>query len=130
MAPTSIMPAWFANALHGAQAGDFDTWMKIYAADAVHEFPLASPGAVRSLVGRDAIAAHMRQLPTRIRFGSFHDVRVREVGSELIIETTGHHRRLPGDTPLDISYVWFITHCDGHVTHFRDYMNPLQSSAG
>lgn len=25
-----------------------------------------------------------------------------------------------------LSYVWFITLCDGQVKHFRDYMNPLQ----
>ena len=80
------------------------------------------------LEGRDAIADYMRNLPRRMRFGSFSDVRVREAGEEVIIEATGHHRNIADDTPRDLDYVWFITRRDGQVTHFRDYMNPLQLS--
>ena len=54
---------------------------------------------------------------------------MREMGDELIVEATGHHRRLPDDSPFDLSYVWFVTHRDGRVTHIRDYMNPLQLPA-
>ena len=129
MTPTSILPKWFARAIEALQAGDTDSYAEIYAPDAVHEFPFAPEGATRQLVGRDAIAAYMRQIPQRIRFGSFSDVRVREAGDELIIEATGHHHRIPDDTPRTLSYVWFITLRDGKVTHFRDYMNPLQLSA-
>ena len=129
MSPTSTLPEWFTHAISSLQAGDLDGWMAIYAPDAVHEFPFAPEGAIRQLVGRDAIAAYMSRLPGRIRFGSLSDVRVRDAGDELIIEATGHHRRIPDDTPRDLSYVWFITQRDGKVTHFRDYMNPLQLSA-
>ena len=129
MSLTSALPTWFARAVEALQAGDTDGWMEIYAPDAIHEFPFAPAGAPRRLAGRDVIAAYMRPLPERIRFGSFSDVRVREAGDELIIEATGHHRRIPDDTPMDLSYVWFITLRDGKVTHFRDYMNPLQLSA-
>ncbi len=128
MSPTSTLPHWFARAVEALQAGDVDDWMEIYAPDAVHAFPFAPEGAIPRLVGRDAIAAYMRQLPERIRFGSLNDVRVREAGDELIIEATGRHRRIPDDTPMDLSYVWFITLRDGKVAHFRDYMNPLQLS--
>ena len=102
--------------------------MKIYAHDAIHEFPFAPEGAIRRLEGCEVIAAYMSQLPARIRFGSLSDVRVREAGDELIIEATGHHRRIQDDTPRDLSYIWFITLDNGKVTHFRDYMNPLQLS--
>ena len=128
MSPTSTFPAWFARAIEALKAGDIDGWMEIYTPDAVHEFPFAPKGAIHQLEGRDAIAAYMRQLPGRIRFGSLGDVRVREVGDELIIEATGHHRRIPDDAPRDLSYVWFITLRDGQVMHFRDYMNPSQLS--
>lgn len=128
MSPTSSLPAWFAHAIEALQAGDIDGWMKIYTPDAIHEFPFAPTGAVRRLEGRDAISAYMSQLPGRIRFGSLSDVRVREVGDELIIEATGHHRRVSDDTPREISYIWFITRHSGQVTHIRDYMNPLQLS--
>jgi ketosteroid isomerase-like protein len=109
MAPTSTLPEWFVNAIQALQAGDVDGWMKIYAADAVHEFPFAPEGRVNTLEGRDAIAAYMGQLPALIRFGSLSDVRAREMGNELIIEATGHHRRVSDDSPRELSYVWFIT---------------------
>lgn len=128
MSPTSSLPAWFAHAIEALQAGDIDGWMEIYAPNATHEFPFAPTGAVRRLEGRDAISAYMSQLPGRIRFGSLSDVRVREVGDELIIEATGHHRRVSDDTAREISYIWFITRRNGQVTYIRDYMNPLQLS--
>jgi hypothetical protein len=128
MSPTSTLHAWFARAVEALKAGDTDGFSEIYAPDAVHEFPFAPAGAVRRLEGRDAIAAYMRQLPKLIRFGSLNDVRVREAGNELIIEATGHHRRISDDTPMDLSYVWFITLRDDLVANFRDYMNPLQLS--
>ena len=129
MSQESNLPGWFANAIESLQVGNIDGWMAIYAPDASHEFPFAPEGAPRRLVGLDVIAAYMRQLPELIRFGSLSDVRVREVGCELIIEATGHHRRIPDDTAMDLSYVWFLTLLDGKVTHFRDYMNPLQLRA-
>jgi uncharacterized protein len=128
MSSTSAIPEWLARASDSLAAGDVDGWMEIYAPDAVHEFPFAPEGAIRRLEGRDAIAAYMRQLPARIRFGSFSEVRVREAGNEVIIEATGHHQRVADGTPMDLSYVWFITREDGRVSRFRDYMNPLQLS--
>lgn len=128
MSSTSALPEWLARASDSLAAGDVDGWMEIYAPDAIHEFPFAPEGAIRRLEGRDAIAAYMRQLPARIRFGSFSEVRVREAGNEVIVEATGHHRRVADDTPMDLSYVWFITRDDDRVSHIRDYMNPLQLS--
>ena len=129
MAPTSTLPDWLAHALEALRAGNVESYLEIYAPDAVHEFPFAPAGAVPRLVGRDAIAAYMRQLPERIHFGTLSDVRVRETGDEFIIEATGHHHRIRDNAPRAISYVWFITRRDGQVTYFRDYMNPLQLSA-
>ena len=126
MSPTSSLPDWLARASEALKAGNIDGWMEIYSPEAVHEFPFAPEGAPRRLLGRDAIAAYMRQLPGRIRFGPFSDIRVREAGDEIIVEANGHHRNIAGDTPRDISYVWFITRRDGYVTRFRDTMNPLQ----
>lgn len=130
MAPTSDLPEWFASALQALQAGNVDGWMDIYAEHAVHEFPFAPAGWAKRLEGRPAIASYMAQLPALIHFGSLSDVRAREVGNELIVEATGHHRRVSDDTTMELSYVWFITLHEGLVTHLRDYMNPLQLSAG
>ncbi|XBS68771.1 nuclear transport factor 2 family protein [Acerihabitans sp. KWT182] len=128
MSTISRLPLWFASAIDALRAGDTDGYMKMYAPDAVHEFPFAPEGGVRRLEGRDMIAAYMRKLPEIIRFGSLSDIRVRETGNEVIIEATGHHHRLADNAPRELNYVWFITLREGLVTHFRDYMNPLQLS--
>ena len=86
MEPTSVLPAWFADAVGSLAAGDVDGWISMYAPDAVHEFPWAPEGRVRRLEGRDAIAAYMSRLPQVMRFGPLTDVRVREAGDELIVE--------------------------------------------
>lgn len=130
MRPTSTLPEWLASAIQALQSGDVEGWTALYAPDAVHEFPFAPAGNPRRLEGRQEIAAYMRRLPERLRFGALTDVRVRQAGDETIVEATGHHWRLPDDTPFELSYVWFITSHDGRVTHVRDYMNPLQLSPG
>jgi hypothetical protein len=123
--PTSpTPPAWLADALGAFAAGDTDGFMKMYAPDAVHEFPFAPEGRPARLEGRDEIRAYMSQLPGHMKFGSFENVRVREVGDEVIFEADGHHHRLDG-TPVNIRYISFITVRDGLVSHYRDYMGPL-----
>ena len=126
MVPAATLPRLIGAAVEALQAGNIDGWMTIYAPDAVHEFPFAPKDGVQKLEGREEIAAYMGQLPKMIRFGELSDIRVREAGDELIIEATGHHRRVSDDAQRAISYVWFITLRDGKVVHFRDYMNPLQ----
>ena len=123
---TTTLPEWLAEAIHALQDGDTDGWMKLYASDAVHEFPFAPEGSVSRLEGRESIANYMRRLPGFIRFGLLSDVLVHEAGDEVIIEAVGHHHRVADGAPRDLRYVWFITRQNGEVTHIRDYMNPLQ----
>jgi uncharacterized protein len=124
MASASVLPQWLAKAVQALAAGDIDGWMSMYAADAVQEFPWAPKDRVRRLEGRQAIAAHMSQLPEHVRFGPLDDVRVREIGDETIVQATGHHR-LPDGTPSDHGHIWFITRRDSKVTHWQDYASPL-----
>ena len=129
MSKASTLPRWLSDAFDSLAAGDVDGYLRIYAPDAVHEIPFTREGAMRRLEGREAIAAYMSRLPGLIRFGGIEQVRAREVGDELIVEADGHHRRIEGDVPFDVRYVWFITHHDGLVSHFRDYMFPLPPAA-
>ncbi|TVT61166.1 DUF4440 domain-containing protein [Amycolatopsis rhizosphaerae] len=132
MAPVSVVPGWLAEAFGCLADGDVDGWARIYAPDAVHEFPFSPREAERRIEGRDAIAARLREVfdaeNGRLRFGSFDNVRVRDVGDEVIIEGDGHHQTAEG-TPVEISCAWFITRRDGQVAHFRDYMNPMTLAA-
>lgn len=130
MAPTAKLPEWFEQSIEALKSGDVDRYLRMYAPDAIHEFPFAPEGAPRRLDGVEEIAAYMRQLPSQIRFGPFSDIRVREAEDETIIEFTGHHRSIPDDAPRDLDYIFIITRrADGKVTHIRDYMNPLQLTA-
>ena len=132
MSPTSALPGWLAEAFASLVDGDVDGWARIYAPDAVHELPFAPEAHERRIEGREAIAARLREVfdsgEGRLRFGTFDNVRVREIGDEVIIEGDGHHRRTVDDAPVEIRCVWFITRRDGQVTPFRDYMNPLTLS--
>lgn len=56
------------------------------------------------------------------------ETQVREIGDETIFQATGGVRH-PDGTPRDLSYIGFITRHDSMVTHWQDYMNPLQLSA-
>jgi ketosteroid isomerase-like protein len=100
--------------------------VQMYDDDAVHEFPFAPEGRPERLNGKAAIAEYMKNLPALVRFDSFDDVRVREAGDELIVEANGHGRRVGSGAPFHMQYVWFITHKNGRVSRFRDYMNPLR----
>jgi uncharacterized protein len=121
---TSAAPAWFTTALESLRAGDLATYLEMYDDDAVHEFPFAPEGRPKRLEGKSAIAEYMKKLPARGRFDSF-EMRVRETGDELIVEAEGHGKRPGSGEPFHLQYVWFITHKNGRVSRFRDYMNPL-----
>jgi uncharacterized protein len=118
----NVVPDWFAGGLAALRSGDVDGWMKLYADDAVHEFPFADAGRPSRLEGKAAIAAYMQEVPKRVRIDAFEAVRVRETGNELIVEAVGNGTR-PDGTPFHVQYVWFITHDNGRITRFRDYMN-------
>jgi uncharacterized protein len=123
--PQTTLPEWLAEAMQGLKSGDGAAWMKIYAHDAVHEFPFAGEGKVRRLEGRQAIADYMGNLAGRIRFGELRDIAVREVGDEVIIEMVGHHFTMPEGLPRTIGYIFIVTLRDGKVIRFRDYMADI-----
>ena len=125
----AAVPMWFSSALKALCAGDIDAFVAMYAEDAVHEFPFAPSDGIRRLEGKADIAAYMSQLPAMVKLDSFDNVCVRETGAELIVEAEGHGRHSDDGTPFHMQYVWFITHDDGVVSRFRDYMNPLALSA-
>lgn len=128
MPPATVLPDWLNDALQDLVAGDVDAYLRIYAPDAVHEFPVARKGRPRRLHGRDEIAAYLSQISGRLRFGPLTGIKVREAGDEVIIEAYGHHKRIEqgAETPFDVRHIWFITIRDSQVTHFTDYTLPGQ----
>ena len=126
MTAVATAPTWFAEALECFRVGDIPGWMAMYADDAVHEFPFSPDGYPDRLEGKAAIDAYMQGIPALARFQSFDDLRVRELPGELIIEADGHGTLIGGGGSFDPQYVWFISHTEGRVHRFREYINPLR----
>lgn len=125
MAVANAFPDRLDRTLAALAANEIDSMMTAYADDAVHEFPFAE-GPVYRLTGHEAIAAYMGGLSKFVCFGTFSDIHTRAIGDETIVEAKGHHIRLPDERPFELSYIWFITTRDGLITHWREYINPLQ----
>ncbi len=130
MTSSSTLPPWFSRAVESLWAGDLDGFTSIFAPNALYEIPFTPSGPVR-LTNREEIATFMRGLldAGRLRYGSFTEVRAYETGEDLIVEAVARHHRSADGSPVDLSYIWFVTRQDGHVTRFRDYMNPLEISS-
>ncbi|WP_037861451.1 nuclear transport factor 2 family protein [Streptomyces sp. NRRL S-340] len=130
MASSSNLPPWFSRALDSLWAGDLGGFTSIFAQDALYEIPFTPTGPVR-LTSREEIGAFMRGLldDGRLRYGRLTEVRAYETGDDLIVEAVARHHRSADGSPIDLSYIWFVTRRDGYVTRFRDYMNPLEISA-
>src|SRR6266498_1126506 len=66
-----------AEHLRLTAAGHTEEWVKLFAPDAVLEFPYAPDGVPKQVTGRDALLAHMRGFPETfdVEFGDlvFHD---------------------------------------------------------
>ncbi|MDX3853083.1 nuclear transport factor 2 family protein [Streptomyces sp. AK02-01A] len=130
MSSSSTLPQWFSRALDSLWARDLDGFTSIFAPDALYEIPFTPTGPVR-LEGREEIGTFMRGLLDggRLRYGSLTEVRAYETQDDLIVEAVARHHRSADGSPLDLSYIWFVTRQDGQVSRFRDYMNPLEISA-
>ena len=122
------LPEWLERAVHSLQNGDVEGWMKIYAPDAIHEFPFALPNSPSRLVGVHAIECYLRTITLILRFGQFTWNRGISIGDELIVAGNGHHYRRSDGIARDVESVWFIKCVGGKVTHLRDYINSAQLS--
>lgn len=116
-----------AEHLRLTAAGHTDEWVRLFARDAVLEFPFAPVGVPRRITGRDALAAHMSGFPETfdIEFVDlvFHDT----VDPSLVIaefRSTGTAR--PTGKPYEQTCVSVVrTDDDALITHYLDYWNPL-----
>jgi ketosteroid isomerase-like protein len=116
----------FSQALHAFSTGDTEGWMEIFGDDAVHEMPFAPAGQPSRFEGKGVIAAHIREILSFIAFDSFEIKTLLETDDELIAELTSTGTLAFNDAPFTFDYVWIFSYRADRVSHFRDYMNPLQ----
>lgn len=116
-----------AEHLRLTAAGRTDEWVKLFAPDAVLEFPYAPAGVPRQVTGRDALFAHMSSFPETFDV-EFVDLVFHEtVDPSLVIaefRSTGTAR--PTGKPYEQTCISVVrTDDDALITHYLDYWNPL-----
>ncbi len=122
---TSTRARVLTRSLDAFHRADVDTFMAMYADDAVHEFPFAPEGMPMRVEGRAAIEAWMRKVPDILTLdGGMHDLRIHEGADTLTAEwsSTGH---FADGSPAAVSYVAVVTFEGDLVVRYRDYINPL-----
>jgi len=116
-----------AEHLRLTAAGRVEEWVKLFAPDAVLEFPYAPAGVPRRVTGRDALVAHMSNFPKTfdVEFVDlvFHDT----VDPSLVIaEFRSTGTALPTGKPYEQTCISVVrTNDDALITHYLDYWNPL-----
>lgn len=108
-------------------AGRVHDWVKLFAADAVLEFPFAPVGVPRQVKGHEALVAHMSNFPEifDVEFVDivFHDT----VDPRLVIaEFRSIGTALPTGKPYPQTCISVVrTNDEALITHYLDYWNPL-----
>jgi len=108
-------------------AGHVDEWLKLFASDAVLEFPYAPAGVPKRVTGRDALFAHMSNFPKTFDV-EFVDLVFHEtVDPNLVIaEFRSTGTALPTGKPYEQTCISVVrTDDDALITHYWDYWNPL-----
>ncbi|WP_337658501.1 nuclear transport factor 2 family protein [Sphingorhabdus sp. Alg231-15] len=106
---------------------DAETFLDMVADDIVMEFPYAPPAAVPRVEGKAALVEYLPGAASLITIESMSEPVVhRAQNSNIIIlefTCTGHGTET--GIAYDQTYISVVTLADGHITHYRDYWNPL-----
>ncbi|MDM0022414.1 nuclear transport factor 2 family protein [Variovorax saccharolyticus] len=116
-----------AEHLRLTAAGQVEEWAKLFAPDAVLEFPYAPPGVPMKVTGRDALVAHMSNFP-KIFDVEFVDMTFHETvdPSLVVVEFRSKGTARPTGKPYEQTCISVVrTDSDSYITHYLDYWNPL-----
>lgn len=109
-----------------------DDMRRVYALDAVHEFPFAFPGVPSRLEGRDEIVnwidAGWKANP--LRYESYRTLAIHDTTDP---ETIIAEQEVLGTSPsigaFTLPNILVLTTRNGQITHLRDYVNILAAAA-
>ena len=118
-------------ALDLRRQGRVAEWIDLMAEDIVFEFPFAPPGYPARLSGREAVFAHIKDLPSAIQISDYTEVRMHQTldPDTLIVEFGILARIVTTDRPYNQRYVCVIQMKAGKIARYRDYWNPLVALA-
>jgi ketosteroid isomerase-like protein len=109
-----------------------DDLRRVYAADAVHEFPFTLPGVPARLEGRDEIvnwiAAGWKANP--LRYERYRTLAVHDTGDpETIIVEQEALGTSASTGEFTLPNIVVLTARNGQIAHLRDYLNTLAAAA-
>ena len=126
--PHEVLERWRQAAVDQS----IDGMTRIYAADAVHEFPFAYPGVPSRLEGRNEIvnwiAAGWQAAP--LKYERYRTLAVHDTGDPgtIVVEQEAlGTSTVTGEFALPNIVV--LTARDGRIAHLRDYVNVLAAAA-
>ncbi len=105
---------------------------RLYAVDAVHEFPFTAPGVPSRLAGRDEIvgwiAAGWRSMP--LRFEWYRTIASHDTGDPrtIIVEQEAMGRNTSSGREFALPNIVVLTVRGDQITHLRDYVNVLAAA--
>lgn len=109
------------------QAHDWDAWSRLWAEDAILEFPYAPDDRPNRYEGREAILRYMSATTESIAVDSVTELTIHEqlAPEELVVELAIDGRLLHNGARYQQRYVTFFKFENGLIRHYREYWNPL-----
>lgn len=107
--------------------GRVEEWVKLFAPDAVLEFPFAPAGVPKRVEGHDALLAHMSNFPKMFDVSFVNLVFHETTDPSLVIaEFRSTGTAIPTGKPYAQRCISVVqTDENALITHYLDYWNPL-----
>lgn len=126
--PREVLERWRRAAIDRS----VDEMRRVYAVDAVHEFPFTRPGLPTRLTGRDEIvdwiAAGWRA--NSLKYERYHTLAIHGTDDpDTIVVEQEALGTSPTTGEFTLPNVIVLTSHDGRITHLRDYVNILAAVA-
>ena len=111
------------------QAQDWDKWIKLWADDAVLEFPFAPKNRPSVYHGKQDILAYMSSTTRSIVVDSVAGLKISPMldPNQLVIELTIQGHLISNGATFNQIYVTFFEFESGKIKHYKEYWNPLVS---
>jgi ketosteroid isomerase-like protein len=109
-----------------------DDMRRVYAADAVHEFPFAYPGVPARFEGRDDIVNWIAAgwKANLLRYERYRTLAMHDTGDpETIIVEQEALGTSAATGEFTLPNIIVLTARDGQIAHLRDYVNVLAAAA-
>jgi len=111
------------------QAQDWDKWIKLWADDAVLEFPFAPKNRPSVYHGKQDILAYMSSTTRSIVVDSVAGLKISPMldPNQLVIELTIQGHLISNGATYNQIYVTFFEFESGKIKQYKEYWNPLVS---